>query len=62
MIEVLNLIAKSPLSIVSMCVFNDRLFVATSEGVFERREDGAFHELRFVLTEPAHTSSEIGHG
>lgn len=26
----------------------ERLFVATTEGVFELREDGAFHELLFV--------------
>jgi hypothetical protein len=43
-----ELIATTPQTIVSMCVFKDRLFVATSEGVFERDEDGVFREMRFV--------------
>jgi len=43
-----ELVASSPRVIVGIVVFRDRLIVATSEGVFERREDGRFHELEFV--------------
>jgi hypothetical protein len=43
-----ELVATSKVAVVSMCVFNDRLFVATSEGVFERLDDGVFHEVRFL--------------
>ncbi len=43
----MELVATSPLPIVSMAVFRDRLFVATSDGVFERGEDGVFRECRF---------------
>lgn len=48
-----ELVAKSPVPIVSMVVFKGRLFVATREGVFERRDDGEFHEMKFaVVSEP----------
>lgn len=43
-----ELVATSPVPVVGMVTFKDRLFVATSEGVFERQDDGAFHEVRFV--------------
>lgn len=43
-----ELIAKSPMPIINMCVFNDRLFVATTDGVFERLADGSFHEIRLI--------------
>jgi hypothetical protein len=39
--------ATSQVPVVSMVVFNDRLFVATAEGVFERGQDGVFRECRF---------------
>lgn len=44
----MELVATSKVPIISMVVFKDRLFVATSEGVFERGDDGAFHEMQFV--------------
>lgn len=50
-----KLIAKSPAPIVSMVVFHDRLFVATSDAVFERDEGGEFHEVRLVCAEPTDT-------
>lgn len=43
----LDLIATTPVPIVAMCVHQERLFVATSGGVFERGEDGVFRECRF---------------
>lgn len=46
-----RLIASTPVPIISMCIFKDRLFVATSEGVFERGDDGVFHECRLVKAE-----------
>lgn len=38
---------NGPLVIVSMCVYQDHLFVATPDGVFERCDDGVFRECRF---------------
>ena len=46
-----ELVATCKVRVISMCVFKDRLFVATSEGVFERLDDGAFHEVQFVPVE-----------
>ena len=43
-----ELIATLPRPIVWMMVFPDRLFVATSDAVWERREDGKLHQLTFV--------------
>jgi hypothetical protein len=43
-----ELVATCKVAIVGMCVFKDRLFIATSEGVFERLDDGCFHEVRLV--------------
>jgi hypothetical protein len=48
----MELVATSAIPIVSMCVFQDRLIVATQEGVFERLEDGKFHEIEFVAANP----------
>jgi hypothetical protein len=47
----MDLIATSPHPIVSMVSFDDRLFIATAGGVFERLADGKFHELKFVVKE-----------
>ena len=41
-------IAKFPTPVIGLCVFKDRLFVATKEAVFERMEDGSFHEVRLI--------------
>lgn len=46
-----KLIGTSPAPIVSMCVFKDRLFIATTNGVFERDEQGDFQEVRLVYAD-----------
>lgn len=43
-----ELIASSKVPIVSMCIFKDHLFVATSDAVFERMDDGSFHEVQLI--------------
>ena len=38
--------------IVSMVEFEGRLFVARSDGVFERRSDGKFYQVEFIEAPP----------
>lgn len=46
-----ELVGGSPVPIVSMVVFNDRLYVATAEGVFVKGEDDRFRRLDLVSLE-----------
>ena len=38
--------------VVSMVEFEGRLFVARSDGVFERRSDGKFYQVEFIEAPP----------